>query len=145
MEVWSEYWSDQRAAQGRDAGRTTTEPFPQGDHHAQLLAAPAGAPLIAGVLFAAVTPVAAQEVTVATSVPHLGFPFFLHMQNQLNAEAEALGGVKVVNYDGQNASTKQTADVEAAIVSGVGGLVISPIDAVAMQPALQQAVDGGIR
>lgn len=101
-------------------------------------------PLIAGALFAAVTPVAAQDVTVATSVPHLGFPFFLHMQNQLNAEAELLGGVKVVNYDGQNASTKQTADVEAAIVSGVGGLVISPIDAVAMQPALQQAVDGGI-
>ncbi len=89
-------------------------------------------PLIAGALFAAVTPVAAQDVTVATSVPHLGFPFFLHMQNQLNAEAESLGGVKVVNYDGQNASTKQTADVEAAIVSGVGGLVISPIDAVAM-------------
>ncbi len=101
-------------------------------------------PLIAGALFAAVTPVAAQEVTVATSVPHLGFPFFLHMQNQLNAEAESLGGVRVVNYDGQNASTKQTADVEAAIVSGVGGLVISPIDAVAMQPALSQAVEGGI-
>jgi inositol transport system substrate-binding protein len=101
-------------------------------------------PLVFGALVAGLAPVQAQEVTVATAVPHLGFPFFLHMQNQLNAEAESLGDVTVVNYDGQNATTKQTADVEAAIVSGVGGLVISPIDAVAMQPALQQAVDGGI-
>jgi ABC-type sugar transport system substrate-binding protein len=92
----------------------------------------------------AATAAPAQDLTVATSLPFLGFPFFVHMQNELNAEAEALGGIEVVNYDGQNQTPKQTADVEAAIVSGVSGLVISPLDAVAMAPAVKQAVDAGI-
>ena len=65
------------------------------------------------------------------------------MQNQFNDEAAAQG-VEVINYDGQNQTTKQTADVEAAIISGVDGLVISPIDSVAMAPAVRQAVEAGV-
>ena len=87
---------------------------------------------------------AAQDLTIATSVPSLGFPFFVHMQKQLTAEAEALGGITLMEMDGQNSTPKQTADVEAAIIQGVDGIIISPIDAVAMGPALQQAVDAGI-
>jgi len=86
----------------------------------------------------------AQDLTIATSLPSLGFPFFVHMQNELSAEAEALGGIKVVELDGQNSTPKQTADLEAVIVQGVDGIVISPLDAVAMAPAVQQAVDAGI-
>jgi len=93
----------------------------------------------------AATPVQAQDdLTIATSVPSLGFPFFVHMQNQLSAEAESLGGIELLQYDGQNSTPKQTGDVEAAIVSGVDGIIISPLDSVAMAPALQQAVDAGI-
>jgi ABC-type sugar transport system substrate-binding protein len=66
------------------------------------------------------------------------------MQNQLNDEAAKLGGIEVVNNDGQNSTPKQTADVEAAIVSGVDGLIISPLDSVAMAPAVGQAVEAGI-
>ena len=86
----------------------------------------------------------AQDLTIATSVPHLGFPFFVHMQNALKAEAETLGGITLTTYDGQNQTPKQTADVEAAIVPGVDGIVISPLDSVAMAPAVKQAVDAGI-
>lgn len=85
-----------------------------------------------------------QDLTIATSVPSLGFPFFVHMQNQLGAEAESLGGIEILEYDGQNSTPKQTGDVEAAVVSGVDGIVISPLDSVAMVPAIQQAVDAGI-
>ena len=88
--------------------------------------------------------VVAQDLTIATSVPSLGFPFFVHMQKQLTAEAETLGGITLMQMDGQNSTPKQTADVEAAIIQGVDGIIISPIDAVAMGPALQQAVDAGI-
>ena len=35
----------------------------------------------------------AQDLAIATSVPHLGFPFFVHMENALKAEAETLGGI----------------------------------------------------
>ncbi len=86
----------------------------------------------------------AQDLRVATSVPSLGFPFFVHMENELKAEAEALGGVEVLANDGQNSTPKQTGDVEAAVVNGVDGIVISPIDSVAMAPAVRQAVEAGI-
>jgi len=89
-------------------------------------------------------PASAQDLTIAFSIPGLVFPFFVHMQNQFNAEAESIGGITVQNYDGENQTTKQTADVEAAIISGVDGLVISPLDSVAMAPAVRQAVEAGI-
>ena len=91
----------------------------------------------------AVQPAVAEGEKIAFSVPSLGFPFFVHMQNQFNDEAAAQG-VEVINYDGQNQSTKQTADLEAAIISGVDGIVISPSDSVAMAPAVRQAVEAGI-
>lgn len=86
----------------------------------------------------------AQDVTIASSMPALEFPFFVHMQKALAAEASAIGGITLVETDGQNQTTKQTADVEAAIIRGVDGIIISPGDAVAMAPALQQAVDADI-
>ncbi|MCF3932543.1 substrate-binding domain-containing protein [Acuticoccus sp. M5D2P5] len=86
----------------------------------------------------------AQDLTIATSVPSLGFPFFVHMENELNAEAEKLGDIEVLNYDGQNSSPKQTGDMEAAIIRGVDGVVISPLDSVAMAPAVRQVVEAGI-
>lgn len=98
---------------------------------------------VTAALVLAVQPVMAEGEKIAFSVPSLGFPFFVHMQNQFNEEAAAQG-VEVVNYDGQNQTTKQTADVEAAIISGVDGIVISPSDSVAMAPAVRQAVEAGI-
>lgn len=87
---------------------------------------------------------AAQDLTIATSLPSFEFPFFVHMQKQLDAEAEALGQIELLRTDGQNSTPKQTADIEAAIVRGVDGIIISPLDSVAMAPALQQAVDAEI-
>ncbi len=86
----------------------------------------------------------AQELELATSMPSFGFPFFVHMQKELEAEAAAIGGIKLMVSDGQNSTPKQTADIEAAIIKGVKGIIISPTDAVAMAPVLQQAVDAKI-
>ena len=98
---------------------------------------------LAAAVVLAVQPASAEGEKIAFSVPSLGFPFFVHMQKQFNDEAAAQG-VEVINYDGQNQTTKQTADVEAAIISGVDGIVISPSDSVAMAPAVRQAVEAGI-
>ena len=92
----------------------------------------------------AAAPVAAQDVTIFTSVPSLGFPFFVHMENEFVAAAEALGGVSVTTSDGQNSAPKQTADIEAAIVAGVDGMVMAPLDSVAMAPAVGAAIGQGI-
>ena len=85
-----------------------------------------------------------KPLTILESVPGLNFPFFVHMMNQMKAEAEELGDITVIESDGQDQTPKQTADVETAIVQGVDGIVISPNEVDAMAPALQQAVDAGI-
>jgi ABC-type sugar transport system substrate-binding protein len=91
-------------------------------------------------------PVAAQDkpLTIMTSLPNMAFPFFVHMQKELRAEAEELGDITLMESDGQGSTPKQTADVEAAIIQGVDGIIISPNEVDAMAPALQQAVDAGI-
>jgi len=86
----------------------------------------------------------AKDLTILASVPSLGFPFFVHMLKEIRSEASALGGIDLIEADGQNSTPKQSADVEAAIAQGVDGIIISPLDAVAMAPALQDAVDAGI-
>jgi inositol transport system substrate-binding protein len=85
-----------------------------------------------------------QPLTIMTSLANMAFPFFVHMQKELRAEAEALGNITLMESDGQGSTPKQTADVEAAIVQGVDGIIISPNEVDAMAPALQQAVDAGI-
>lgn len=101
--------------------------------------------LLGAVLAVAIAlPAAAQDKkTILTSVPSLGFPFFVHMMNELKAEAQKLG-VASVESDGQNSAPKQTADVEAALVQKVDGIVISPIDVNAMAPVLTEAVEAGV-
>jgi ABC-type sugar transport system substrate-binding protein len=87
---------------------------------------------------------AAEKLTVMTSAPSLEFPFFVHMMKALKAEADKLGDITVIESDGQNSTTKQTADVEAAVVQKASGIVISPKEVDAMAPALQAAVDAGM-
>lgn len=101
----------------------------------------AGAAAVA--LSTAPLPSQAQKFTVLTSVPSLGFPFFVHMMKELKSEADTLG-VATVESDGQNSAPKQTADVEAAVIQGLSGIVISPSDVNAMAPALQTAVENGV-
>lgn len=102
--------------------------------------------LLGAVLAVAIAaPAAAQDnKTILTSVPSLGFPFFVHMLNELKAAAQKQGNVAVIESDGQNSAPKQTADVEAALVQKVDGIVISPIDVNAMAPVLAEAVEAGV-
>lgn len=98
----------------------------------------------AGALALAGSPLLAQEqITILGSVPSLSFPFFVHMLNQIKAEAEA-EGVTLLESDGQNSAPKQTGDVEAALVQGVNAIVISPLDVNALAPAVEQAVQAGV-
>ncbi|MDX6749183.1 substrate-binding domain-containing protein [Geminicoccaceae bacterium 1502E] len=88
-------------------------------------------------------PAAAADMKVMTSVPSMGFPFFVHMMKALKDEAQQLG-IETVESDGQNSAPKQTADVEAAVVQGVDGIVISPLDVNAMAPAVSTAIENGV-
>ena len=86
---------------------------------------------------------AQDKLTILGSVPNLGFPFFVHMLNQIKVEAEAQG-VNIIESDGQNSAPKQTADIEAALVQKVNAIVISPLDVNALAPAIEQAIQAGV-
>ena len=78
--------------------------------------------LASGVAIAAMSNAAVgQELTIMTSMPNLGFPFFVHMHKELEAEAGVLGAIELVAVDGQNSTLKQTSDVETAVIQGVDG------------------------
>jgi inositol transport system substrate-binding protein len=55
----------------------------------------------------------------------LKFPFFVHMMKMTQAEGEKLG-VEILVGDGQVSSTKQTADIEAAITKKADGILADP-------------------
>jgi inositol transport system substrate-binding protein len=91
---------------------------------------------------------AQDSLRIAFSVPGLNFPFFVHMMNLAEQHAAELGGIEFISLDGQEggqpSSTKQTADLEAAVAQGIDGLVISPNDAEALAPAIESVIEAGI-
>ena len=85
-----------------------------------------------------------EVLTIALSLPDLAFPFFVFLDSQVKDEAAKLGNIEIVTLDAQNSVPKQTADMEAVIAKGYDGVIISPIDAKAMVPGVQEVVDAGI-
>lgn len=105
--------------------------------------APAAAP--AAQAPAAEAPAAAAEVLqVGFSIPGMSFPFFVHMEKQFRAEADVIGGIEVITFDGQDNTSKQAADVESVLTQELDGLVISPRTTEGLVEFIQQVVDAGI-
>ncbi|WP_145515068.1 substrate-binding domain-containing protein [Yersinia massiliensis] len=84
------------------------------------------------------------DVTILVSALSYSFPHFVFLQEQLEDEAQKLGHVKIIRSDGQLSAPKQIADIEAAIVQGVDGIIIAPADATALAPVLRTAIKEGI-
>ncbi len=84
---------------------------------------------------------ASQEIVVSFS--DLSQPFFVAMRRDLEDEAKKLG-VKVQVLDGQNNSSKQVADLEAAGIQGIGAVIIAPTDSRALASATDALADEGV-
>ncbi len=84
------------------------------------------------------------KVTILVSPLTFAFPHFVFLTDELKDEASKMGGVDIVVADGQLSAPKQIADIEAAIVQGVDGIVLAPVEADALAPVVQQAIDAGI-
>lgn len=85
-------------------------------------------------------PVSAQakdDLTIGLSLPSLSFAWFVFLQNAVEERAEQLG-VKVIAVDAQDDVAKQMSDVEDLIVRGVDGVLLVPIDAQALIPAVEE-------
>jgi inositol transport system substrate-binding protein len=85
-----------------------------------------------------------KQLTILVTLPDMAFPFFVHMLDEIKAEATKLGNINLIVADGQRSSPKQTADIEAAITKGVNGMFLDPNEVDALAPAVQEAVDAKI-
>lgn len=77
-----------------------------------------------------------QKIVIGLAVPSLTHPFFIHLKNRVMDEAGRLG-VQVITADAEDTAAKQMAIVEDFIARGVDGVLISPIGADALVPAIE--------
>ncbi|MCR6502812.1 substrate-binding domain-containing protein [Shinella sp. CPCC 101442] len=84
------------------------------------------------------------EVTVFVSPLTFAFTHFVFLTDQLEDEAKKIGGVTILKADGQLSAPKQIADLEAAIVQGVDGIILAPVEADALAPVVKEAIAAGI-
>lgn len=89
------------------------------------------------------TPEDQQTLQTVLSVPSLEFTFFVRMQNAFE-EATQSQNLNGSFLDGQNSQSKQVSDLETAITNDVDFIMVSPITAEGIVPAIEQANDADI-
>lgn len=77
-----------------------------------------------------------KQITIGLAVPSLSHPFFIYLKEHVIDEAEKLG-VKIITADAEDIAARQMSIVEDFIVRRVDGVLISPIGADALVPAIE--------
>lgn len=77
-----------------------------------------------------------KRIVIGLAVPSLSHPFFIYLKQHVIDEAEKLG-VKIITADAEDIAARQMSIVEDFIVRGVEGVLISPIGADALVPAIE--------
>ena len=99
--------------------------------------------LLASTTLALMTATGAMADGIGASLLTQQHPFYIEINNAMEAEADARGVPLEVSIANQDLS-KQLADVEDFIVKGVDVLVISPVDSQGALPAIMKAKAAGI-
>ena len=76
------------------------------------------------------------KIVIGMTVPSLTHPFFIHLRDNVVDEAQQLG-VEVIAVDAEDVAAKQMSIVEDFIARRVDGVVISPIGADTLVPAIE--------
>jgi ribose transport system substrate-binding protein len=89
------------------------------------------------------TPAGPKPTVIGVTVPSLTHPFFVCIKKHVEDEAQKLG-VVVITADAEDASAKQLAIVEDFVAQGVDGVLMAPIAAEALVPAVEALNRAGI-
>lgn len=84
------------------------------------------------------------ELSIGFSISTLNNPFFVSMADGAEEKAEELG-IKINVIDAGNDPAKQSTDIEDLINTGIDVLIVNPEDSASVGPAIQSAIDKGIR
>ena len=83
------------------------------------------------------------KIVIGLTVPSLTHPFFIHLRDNVMDEAKALG-VEIITVDAEDVAAKQMSIVEDFIARRVDGVLISPIGADSLVPAVEALNDADI-
>ena len=81
---------------------------------------------------------------VGLSVSTLNNPFFVTLTEGAKSAAEAQG-VQLVIVDAGDDSAKQVSDIEDLLSRKISVLIVNPVDSDAAAPAVQDAIDAGVK
>ena len=87
---------------------------------------------------------AGRTIDDSSLVAGYGISLLRFHGNASESRGRSFGNIEIVTLDGQNQVPKQTADLEAVVAEEYDGVLVSPITADAMAPAVQQVMDAGI-
>jgi len=77
-----------------------------------------------------------DKIVIGLAVPSLSHPFFIYLTKNVMDEARKLG-VEVIPTDAGDVAARQMSIIEDFIVKGVDGVLMSPIGADALVPAVE--------
>jgi ribose transport system substrate-binding protein len=103
----------------------------------------AAALMVPGSLALSPAPAVAQQITVGVSLPQDDNPFYIAMLRGIRARAQEIGWT-VVTVSSNEDKLKQINGVQDLVAKGVNGILISPIDAVAVNAAYDAAAQAKI-
>jgi ribose transport system substrate-binding protein len=101
------------------------------------------AALVPAVIALPLPPALAQQTTIGVSLPQDDNPFYIAMLRGIRARAQDLGWT-VVAVSSNEDKLKQINGVQDLVARGVKGILISPIDAVAVNAAYDAAAQAKI-
>ncbi|MFO7902006.1 MAG: substrate-binding domain-containing protein [Planctomycetota bacterium] len=83
------------------------------------------------------------KIVIGLSVPSLTHPFFIYLRDNILDEAEELG-VEIRAMDAEDMAAKQMSIIEDFIVRDVDGVLLAPIGADSLVPAVESLNQAGI-
>lgn len=94
--------------------------------------------LVVAVLLPGCSKPAAKDgkLVIGLTLPSSSHPFFVFLKNSVMDEAKKLD-VRVISVDADDVAAKQLSIVEDFIVRGVDGVIMAPISAEALSPAVE--------
>ncbi|MCC7448015.1 MAG: substrate-binding domain-containing protein [Anaerolineae bacterium] len=86
----------------------------------------------------------AKKLRVAVSLPDMSLAFFPNMARQIQDEAAKLGDIEITVFDGKGQTATQSDGLDQVVEQKFDGLLISPLNADTMVPAIQNVVDSAV-
>lgn len=100
-----------------------------------------GAMLAAGMM---VGTAAAEELVIGCTLQNLSEEFMTMLKGAMEQKLEEYDNVKLVVNDAEGKPDKQASQLDSFAAQGVDAVIISPVDADALAPAVKSVVDAGI-